>query len=326
MSNGHRQGPLAGLRIVEFTGLGPGPFAAMMLSDLGAEIIRIDRPNSDSIMPQSPYDFMSRGRRRVELNLKDPAGLEQARALIARADALIEGFRPGVMEKLQLGPEACLEANPRLVYGRMTGWGQEGPLAPTAGHDLNYLALSGALHAMGEPGRPPTPPLNLIADFGGGGQLLAFGIVSALLSARTTGQGQVVDAAMVDGCATLMTAMYGMLRMGLWQDERGVNILDGSAPFYACYTCKDDKYIAVAAIEPQFYALLLQKLGIEDPKAWPQFPPSEWPAIKAKFAELFKTRSRDQWCALFEGSDACVAPVLSMTEAPEHPHNQARNT
>ncbi|MEM7711783.1 MAG: CaiB/BaiF CoA-transferase family protein, partial [Pseudomonadota bacterium] len=219
MSEDRRQGPLVGVRVVEFTGLGPGPFAAMMLSDLGADVVRIDRPNSDSIMPQSPFDFMSRGRRRVELNLKEPSDLERALALIDQADALIEGFRPGVMEKLQLGPEACLERNPRLIYGRMTGWGQKGPLASNAGHDLNYLAISGALHAMGEPGRPPTPPLNLIADFGGGGQLLAFGIVSALLAARTTGQGQVVDAAMVDGCASLMTAMYGMLRMDLWRDE-----------------------------------------------------------------------------------------------------------
>ena len=321
------RGPLAGTRIVEFAGLGPGPFAAMMLADQGADVIRIDRGASNSMMPKSELDFMGRGRRSVVLDLKSPADVQTARQLVANADALIEGFRPGVMEKLGLGPEVCMADNPRLVYGRMTGWGQTGPLAVAAGHDLNYLALSGALHMMGDPDRPPAPPLNLVADFGGGGMFMAFGIVSGVLAARSSGVGQVIDVAMVDGCAALIAAFHGYQRMGLWNGEqRGVNFLDGSAHFYSCYECKDGRFISVGAIEPQFYAILLDKMGIEDPSQWPQFPPTRWPELKGKFAEIFKTKTRDEWCELLEGTDACFAPVLSLGEAPQHPHNKARQT
>ena len=317
-------GPLVGLKIVEFAGIGPGPFAGMMLSDLGADVIRIDRANKEALLPSTPLEFMNRGRRTVMLDLKSPDDIDTARALIGRADALFEGFRPGVMEKLGLGPEPCLALNPRLVYGRITGWGQTGPLASAAGHDLNYLALSGALHAMGDADRPPTPPLNLVADFGGGGLLLAFGMVSALLSARETGVGQVVDAAMVDGCAAFTTMFYGLQRLGMWTHGRAQNLLDGAAHFYTCYACQDGQFISVAPIEPRFYAILLDKLGL-DPEAWPQYPPDRWPELKRQMADIFKTQPRAHWCALLEGTDACVAPVLSMAEAAEHPHNRHRD-
>ncbi len=327
MSDPAPRGPLEGLRVVEFAGLGPGPFAAMLLADLGADVVRIDRKGAGSLVPRSPLDFMSRGRRAVDLDLKAPDDIAIARRLLTHADVLIEGYRPGIMEKLGLGPTECLADNPRLVYGRMTGWGQTGPLAAAAGHDLNYLALSGALHPMGDPDRPPPPPLNLVADFGGGGMMLAFGIVSAVLSARSTGRGQVVDAAMIDGCAAMTTLFHGMQRLGMWNGaERSGNILDGSAHYYCCYECKDGGYVSVGALEPQFYAILLEKMGIEDKDQWPQFPPSKWPTLKARFAEIFKTKTRDEWCALLEGTDACFAPVLSLAEAAEHPHHGARST
>ena len=320
-------GPLSGLRVIELAGLGPGPFAAMLLADLGADIIRIERETPGLLQSRSEKDLLSRGRRAVYLNLKDPDHAETCRKLISRADALIEGFRPGVMEKLGLGPDVCLADNPKLVYGRMTGWGQTGPMARAAGHDINYLALSGALFAMGDADRPPTPPLNLVADFGGGGMFLAFGIVSAVLSARSTGVGQVVDAAMVDGCAALTVAFHGMMRLGFWNGEqRGVNLLDGAAHFYSCYACKDGGYVSVGAIEPQFYAILLEKLGIDNPDDWPQFPASVWPRLKRGFAEIFMTKTRDEWCEVLEGTDACFAPVLSLVEAANHPHNQSRQT
>lgn len=317
------QGPLSGLKVVEFAGIGPGPFCGMLLSDLGADVVRIDRKGGGR--GGSRHDVTSRGRRSVALDLKKPEAVEAALTLIAGADALIEGYRPGVMERLGLGPDKALGRNPRLVYGRMTGWGQTGPLAHAAGHDINYLALSGALHAIGTRHKP-VPPLNLVADFGGGALYLAFGLLAGVLSARQTGRGQVVDAAMTDGVASLMAMTWGFRSAGLWGEERAANMLDGGAPFYDTYRCADGGWLAVGPIEPQFYALLREKAGLSEPVFDAQMDRAAWPQQKARLAEVFATRSRDDWCALLEGTDACVAPVLSLAEAPGHPHNAARGT
>ena len=322
-------GPLAGVRVVEIAGIGPGPFAAMMLADMGADVVRVDRAGNvwggDPATP--PRDIMNRGRRSIGVDLKNPDGVETVLSLVEKADALIEGFRPGVTERLGVGPDACLARNPRLVYGRMTGWGQDGPMATMAGHDMNYIAIAGALGAIGRPDERPQPPLNLVGDFGGGGMLLAFGIVCGIVEARTSGQGQVVDAAMVDGTAVLTTFMHGMMAMGGWKDERGVNMLDSGAHFYEVYTCADGRFLSVGAIEPQFYAELLEKTGLaDDAEFLQQNDKAQWPHLKERLAGVIATKTRDEWAAIFEGSDACVAPILSLGEAPSHPHNVARST
>jgi alpha-methylacyl-CoA racemase len=324
-------GPLAGVRVVEMVGLGPCPFAAMMLADMGAEVIRIDRKaaaGADNPFPMlgTKFDVMARGRRSLALDLKQPAAKEVVLQLLDQADAVLEGFRPGVMERLGFGPEACHARNPKLVYGRVTGWGQHGPLAQSAGHDLNYIALTGMLHAMGRAGTPPAPPLNLVGDFGGGGMMMAFGVVCALLEARMSGKGQVVDAAMTDGAALLGAMMYGLRAFGSWNDAREANLLDGGAPFYDSYACADGRFITIGSLEPQFYALLLQLTGADDPVFQARTDECQWPQMKARFTTLFKTRSRDEWCAVLEGTDVCFAPVLDMAEAPAHPHNEARAT
>ncbi len=321
-------GPLGGLRIVEIAGIGPGPFCAMMLADMGADVIRVDR--ADRVRggdpDQPPADVMNRGRRSIGVDLKSTDGIEVVMRLVASSDALIEGFRPGVAERLGIGPDECLARNPALVYGRMTGWGQSGPYASTAGHDINYVALSGTLDAIGRVDSGPVPPLNLVGDFGGGAAYLAFGIVCAVLEARTSGTGQVVDAAMVDGAASLATFFYGLRAMGIWDDQRGTNMLDTGAHYYDVYECADGKFVSVGSIEPQFYAELREKLQLDDPKWDAQNDKRQWPALKVELAEIFKTRTRDEWCELIEGSDVCFAPVLSMSEAPSHAHNLARGT
>jgi alpha-methylacyl-CoA racemase len=303
----------------------------MMLADMGAEVIRIDRkpvPGAHNPFPSlgTKFDVMARGRRSLALDLKHPQAKEVMLELVEQADVLLEGFRPGVMERLGLGPDACRERNRRLVYGRVTGWGQDGPLAQAAGHDLNYVALSGMLHAMGRADGPPPPPLNLVGDFGGGAMMLAFGVVCAVLEARGSGQGQVVDAAMTDGSALLGAMMYGLRADGSWRDTRAANLLDGGAPFYDTYACADGRFVSIGAIEPQFYAKLLALAGALDPAFDAQMDEARWPELKARFAALFAARSRDEWCALLEGTDACFAPVLDMAEAPRHPHNAARGT
>ena len=315
-------GPLEGVRVVEFAGLGPGPFCAMLLADMGAEVLRIARPGT----PVDAQDITTRSRSQVEIDLRGEEGQASALALIARADLLIEGFRPGVMERLGLGPEPCLARNPRLVYGRMTGWGQHGPLAHAAGHDINYIAISGALHAIGRAGEAPVPPLNYVGDFGGGGMLLAVGLLAALHEAGRSGRGQVIDAAMTDGTALLSAFMYGFKAKGQWSNQRGENLLDGGAHFYDTYACADGKYIAIGAIEPQFYAELRQRCGIQDPLFDAQLDAARWPLLKLRLADVFRTRTRQQWCELLEGSDACFAPVLDWDEAPQHAHNRARAT
>ena len=312
-----RPGPLAGLTVVEAGGIGPTPFAGLLLAQMGAEVVRLQRPGE-------AHHGLDRGKRLESVDLKSLEGRSAALALIEGADALIEGFRPGVMERLGLGPEAALGRNPRLVYGRMTGWGQAGPLAQAAGHDLNYIALSGLLHAMGGAGRPPDPPLNVVGDFGGGALYLLCGLLAALLQARTTGRGQVVDCAIVDGAASLSTLFLGLRGEGLWSEEREDNLLDGAAPFYRCYACADGRFVSVAAIEPQFYAVLRERLGLADPLFDRQYDRAAWPEQRERLEALFATRTREQWCALLEGSDACFAPVLSFAEAPDHPHNRAR--
>lgn len=319
-------GPLAHLTVIELAGIGPGPFACMLLADLGARVIRIDRPppaQPDKLMRND--GVVDRGRESLSLNTKDPRAVQAVLALVEKADVLIEGFRPGVAEKLGLGPADCQARNPRLVYGRMTGWGQTGPLAQTAGHDINYIALSGALHAIGTP-EQPLPPLNLVGDYGGGGMLLALGVLAAHSEAQRSGRGQVVDAAMTDGAALLMAALYGMLAKGVWQDRRGSNFLDGAAHFYGTYACADGQHVALGAIEPQFYKELLDRCGVSDPQFQRQWDQGEWPALRAKLVALFLSRTRAEWCALLEGTDACFAPVLSMDEAIDHPHNAARST
>jgi alpha-methylacyl-CoA racemase len=323
-------GPLHGIKIVEFAALGPAPMGAMLLADLGATVLRIERksaaarPTADLFDPK--VDILNRSRQVIALDLKNPEGIAAALQLIAGADALIEGFRPGVMERLGLSPEVCLARNPRLVYGRMTGWGQTGTLSHAAGHDINYLSLSGALHAIGEKDGKPVVPLNLVADCGGGAMFLALGVLAALLEARTSGQGQVVDAAMTDGSATLMTMMYTLKAMGQWSQERGNNLLDGGAHFYDTYRCRDGKYIAIGPIEPQFYALFLEKVGIVDPAFKSQWDRAHWPALKEKLRAILTEKTRDEWCVLMEGTDACVTPVLDMDEAPRHHHNLSRQT
>ena len=313
-------GPLQGLRIIEMAGIGPGPFCGMMLADHGAEVIRIDRPGA------RPEPVLGRSRKSVVCNVKTPEGVEVVRRLARDADGFFEGLRPGVMERLGLGPGILLGGNPRLVYGRMTGWGQDGPYAQAAGHDINYIALSGALHTYGRAGEKPTPPINMVGDFGGGGMMLAFGMVSAMLHAQRTGQGQVVDAAMTDGSAALMAMIWGFYGAGMWRDERGVNLLDTGAHFYDTYETADGKWISIGSIEPQFYAELRRLAGIEDAAFDAQMDPKGWDALKDKLTALFKTRTRDEWCRIMEGTDVCFAPVLSLSEAPQHPHNRARST
>jgi alpha-methylacyl-CoA racemase len=314
-------GPLAGIRIVEFVGIGPGPMAAMLFADLGADVIRVDRvtPSGLGIAMAKRFGLLSRSRPSIAVDLKNAEGIALAADLIAKADGLIEGFRPGTMERLGLGPDMALKRNPRLVYGRMTGWGQTGPLADAAGHDLNYLALAGALHAIGRKGQKPTPPLNLAADFGGGALYLAFGMACALLEAQRSGKGQVVDAAMAEGAASLMTMFYGLYAAGLHSLERGTNLLDSGSAIYDTYECADGRYISIAAIELKFRAELFELLGLP-------YTTDEGPELRGKLEEIFKTRSRDEWCELLEGSDACFAPVLTMAEAPHHPHNVARRS
>ena len=312
-------GPLASLRVVEFSGLGPAPLAGQLLADLGADVITVDRKPA----PADPADINRRGKRSIVLDLKDPEGLANARRLIAASDILIEGFRPGVMERLGLGPETCPET---LIYGRMTGWGQEGPLAQTAGHDINYLALTGALHAMGAAGEPPIPPLNLVADYGGGSMFLVFGVLAAVIERGISGKGQVVDAAMVDGVPAMMGLIHGLLARGHWTEERASNWLDGAAPFYRCYACADGEFISVGALEPQFHALLLEKAGLPAEHQDTQNDPRQWAARRSDYAEVFASKTRDEWAAIFEGTDACVAPVLRFSEAAQHPHMAARGT
>ena len=317
-------GPLAGVKVLEFEAIGPAPFAGMLLADMGADVLVVDRPQTPGLGLQRErwYDVMLRGKRSVTLDMKSPRGAEAALALIARADALIEGFRPGVMERLGVGPEQAFKQNEKLVYGRMTGWGQEGPLAPRAGHDINYIALSGILNAIGRRGEPPVPPLNLIGDFGGGGMLLGFGVVCALLEASRSGRGQVVDAAMVDGAALLAAMFAGFLAAGGWSEERGANTLDSGAPWYDVYQTADGKYVAIGAIEDKFFAELCQRLQLSDLPA--QHDRARWPEMRGRFAEAFKRKTRDEWCRAFEGSDACFAPVLSWSEARTHEHSRAR--
>ncbi|MFF5173413.1 CaiB/BaiF CoA transferase family protein [Micromonospora sp. NPDC000089] len=320
-------GPLAGVRVVELAGIGPAPFAAMMLADLGADVIRVDR-TTPADFGSPPGDLLNRNRRSVAVDLKSGAGRDVVLALVRDADALVEGYRPGVTERLGLGPDDCHAVNPRLVYGRMTGWGQDGPLARTAGHDIDYLALTGALHGIGRPGERPVPPMNLLGDFGGGGMMLALGVVAALYAVRAGAPGQVVDAAIVDGVSVLSTQIHALRRLGRWQDPRGVNLLDGGAPFYDTYECADGRHLAVGALEPRFYAELVRLTGF--PLAGDEAPdradPANWPVLRRAWARLFRTRTRDEWTALLAGSDACVAPVLDWREAPEHPHLVARGT
>ena len=320
-------GPLAGVKIVEFTGIGPAPMAAMMLADMGATILRIDRTGPADVgipMPDN-VDFTKRSRATIGLDLKKPESVQLALRLIDGADALIEGFRPGVMERLGLGPEVCLKRNPKLAFGRVTGWGQNGPLAHAAGHDLNYIALTGALHAIGRKGQKPTPPLNLVGDYGGGALYLVTGLLAAIISARTTGAGQVVDAAMVDGALSLMTPIYAMKAGGRLSDPRGENQLDSGSYYYEVYECSDGQYISIASIEAKFHAELLQRLEINPATMPKQLDRSKWPEVKDRLTALFKTRTRDGWCKVLEGTDVCFAPVLSMDEAHEHPHNVARS-
>jgi len=321
-------GPLAGIRVVEIAGIGPGPFCAMMMSDMGAEVLRVDRTaEADIGFAGDPRtSLLNRGRRSVAIDLKHSAGIGAVKRLIAGADALIEGFRPGVMERLGLGPDECLAVNPRLVYGRMTGWGQDGPIAHAAGHDINYIALSGVLNAIGRRGGPPVPPLNLVGDFGGGGMYLAFGVVCALLEAARSGRGQVVDASMVDGSASLSTAIFGLRAMGIWSEERGDNLLDSGAPWYDVYETKDGKYVAIGSLEKRFYGELMRLTGLADDNPPKQWDRTQWPELRSRLAATFKARTREEWRAIMEGSDVCFAPVLSFGEALQHPHNRARGT
>lgn len=327
-----RAGPLSHLTVIEFAGLGPAPFAGMMLADQGARVIRIDRPSKPgkaggmAALTARHSDVLSRGRESIALDLKQAEGREVALKLIERADLLLEGFRPGVMESLGLGPDICLARRPQLVYGRVTGWGQSGPLAQAAGHDINYTALSGALHSTARRGAQPTPTPGLIGDFGGGGMLAAFGVLAAVLQARQSSQGQVVDAAISDGSALLTALIQGWRSCGLWNAEAGSNNGDGGAHFYDAYRCADGKYVSIGAMEPQFYALLREKCGLDGPEFDAQWNAAQWPQLKERVAEVFLQKTRQQWCELLEGSDVCFAPVLDLDEAPRHPHNQARHT
>lgn len=321
-------GPLQGITVLELAGIGPGPFCAMLLADMGADVIRIDR--SDSVIggdPETPpADVLNRGRRSIGVDLKSPEGVETVLKLVEKADVIMEGFRPGVAERLGVGPDECKARNPRIVYGRMTGWGQEGPYAHAAGHDINYIALAGALEPIGRRGEGPIPPLNLVGDFGGGGMFLAFGIVCALLEAKNSGEGQVVDAAMVDGAAVLMTMFHAFTAMGIWNPERGTNLLDSGAHFYDTYETSDGKYVSIGSIEPQFYAELLRLSGLEGEELPRQMDRAQWPAMKERVAEIFRSKTRDEWCEIMEHTDVCFAPVLSLAEAPKHPHNVERGT
>ena len=321
-------GPLQGIKVVELAGIGPGPMCAMLLSDMGADVIRVDRVQDSGlgIKREPRFDLLNRGRRSVAIDVKTPAGRDAVLRLVEQADALIEGFRPGVTERLGLGPEDCAARNPRLVYGRMTGWGQDGPIAHAAGHDINYIALVGALHAVGQKDGPPTIPLNLFGDFGGGALYLAFGIACGIIEARQSGRGQVVDAAMTDGAASLMTMFYGMLGGGAWTDARGSNVVDGGSHFYTVYETKDGKHVSIGSIEAKFYRELLELTGLEGEELPTQFDRDGWEVIRARLADIFKSKTRDEWVAIMEGSDVCFAPVLSLLEAPEHPHNLARKT
>tara|TARA_B100001105_G_scaffold72396_2_gene56899 strand:- start:557 stop:1702 length:1146 start_codon:yes stop_codon:yes gene_type:complete len=320
-------GPLQGIRVIELQGIGPGPFCGMMLSDMGAEVIRVDRAGnvSDGDAQNPPIDVLARGRSSIGVDLKNPDGVEVVLRLVETADALIEGFRPGVMERLGIGPEECLARNPKLVFGRMTGWGQEGPYAMAAGHDINYIALAGALEPIGRNGEAPVPPLNLVGDFGGGGMLLAFGVACGIVEAQRSGQGQVVDAAMVDGAASLMAMFHSMRALGIWNDERGTNLLDTGSHFYDVYECADGRYISIGSIEPQFYAELMRLTDLEtDEDFAKQMKRSSWPELKERISDIFKTRTRDEWCEIMDATDVCFAPVLTLAEAPQHPHNQHR--
>jgi len=319
-------GPLGGVRVIEIASLAPAPFGCMILADLGADVLRVDRAERCGPQAPQPRDPLSRGRRSIGLNLKDPAAVDLLLQLTDGADVLVEGFRPGVAERLGFGPEACAQRNPALIFARMTGWGQDGPLAPTAGHDIDYIAISGALSIVGRAGQAPVPPVNLLGDFGGGGMLLALGILAALVERAGTGLGQVVDAAMVDGSALLTSFLYGMRASGTWQDNRGSNLLDGGAPFYDTYATSDGEYVAVGALEPQFYAALLRGLGLADAGLPDQHDRDGWPELRQRFAETFAQRSRADWEQVFAGTDACVSPVLSLAEAPAHPHAIARNS
>src|SRR5437660_8160537 len=324
-------GPLEGIRIVELAGIGPGPFCAMLLSDMGAEVIRVDRAaivgqDTDRDGNDARYNLLSRGRRNIAVDLKNAAGVDATLRLSERADALLEGFRPGVMERLGLGPDLCLARNPKLVYGRMTGWGQDGPIAHIAGHDINYIALSGVLHTIGEAGGPPVPPLNLVGDFGGGALYLAMGVLAGIISARVSGKGQVVDCSMVEGSASLMTMMYAALASGAWREERGRNRTDGGAHYYHVYETGDGEHVAIGAIEPQFYALLLKHTGLEDEPLPEQTDRAQWPEMQQRLARIFQTKTRAQWTQIMEQTDICFAPVLRMSEALSHPHNRARDS
>lgn len=316
-------GPLKGLRIIEIEGLGPAPFCGMMLADMGAEVISVSRKSDGA---DRRAQISERGKRSIAINLKSPEGVAAILKLCESADALIEGFRPGVAERLGIGPDDCMARNAKLVYGRMTGWGQTGPLAQVAGHDMNYISLSGAQHAIGRAGERPVPPLNLVGDFGGGGMFLAFGLMCAIHEAGQSGRGQVVDVSMVEGSAALMHMMYSFKAMGAWEDERGVNMLDTGAHFYDAYETRDGKYVSIGSIEPQFYALLIELAELDKNEFAPQMDRAQWPALKEKLAAVMKTKTRDEWCAIMEGTDVCFAPILSMTEAPQHPHNKARNS
>jgi alpha-methylacyl-CoA racemase len=320
-------GPLKGVKVVEMAGIGPGPMCAMLLSDMGATVIRVDRLENSGLgiaAGEPKFDILARGRPSIAVDVKKPEGIETVLKLVEQADALIEGFRPGVMERLGLGPDVCLKRNKRLVYGRMTGFGQDGPLAKAAGHDINYIALAGALNPIGNAGGPPVPPLNLVGDFGGGAMFLAFGVVCGVLEAKGSGQGQVVDSAMVDGAAYLTSPFYGMLASGFWKNQRGMNILDTGSHFYNVYETKDGEYVSIGSIEPKFYEELLEKTGLKGQNLPAQRDREQWPAMKEKFTALFKTKTRAEWNKIMEGSDICYAPVLSFPEAMQHPHNVAR--
>ena len=321
-------GPLAGVRIVELGGIGPAPFCSMLLSDMGADVLRIDRivPSDSGVDMDARFNLLNRGRRSVAMDLKNPRAVETVKRLIVRADALTEGFRPGVTERMGLGPDDCLAVNPKLVYGRITGWGQEGPLASSPGHDLNYIALTGVLHSIGSRDGPPVPPLNLVGDFGGGAMYLAFGVVCAILESRSSGRGQVVDAAMVDGSASLMALTYGLRAAGVWTDQRGSNRLDSGTPWYDVYQTSDGKYVSIASNELRFYQATLERMGLDKEDLPERDDRSGWPRLRARFAEVFKQKTRDEWCEVMKDSEACFAPVLSMGEAPLHPHIKARGT
>ncbi len=314
-------GPLHGVRVVELAGIGPGPFACMLMADLGADVLRLDRPGSGGLRLTGP-DLLARGRTSVEVDLKDPASAALVLRLVENADVLVEGNRPGVTERLGIGPDQCLARNPGLVYARMTGWGQTGPWSSYVGHDINYAGLTGALAAIGEPGRKPVPPLNLVADFGGGALYCVMGVLAALVERQRSGKGQVVDAAMVDGATSLMTMFYGMSAGGAWQEERGSNLLDGGAPFYDTYACSDGRFLAVGALEPQFFAELMSVLDLPDAPG--QWDVARWPELRSALTQVFATRTRDEWAAAFDGRPACVTPVLTMTEAADHPHLRER--